>query len=84
MNERSYSMPWGFPFYSSPPFEYKGNRIVSVVFETEAWEASYGQPLAERTILAQRARHACQGLRRYGRVFPVGQPRAWLWQGLYE
>ncbi len=48
------------------------------------WEASHGQPPAERTVLAQRARHACQDLHRYAHVFPIGQPRAWLWQGLYE
>src|SRR5688572_29436765 len=36
MTERRYSMPWGFPWYTSPPFRYTGNRLVSVTFETEA------------------------------------------------
>jgi class 3 adenylate cyclase/tetratricopeptide (TPR) repeat protein len=30
------------------------------------------------------ASQACQALRQYARAFPIGQPRAWLWQGLYE
>jgi hypothetical protein len=30
------------------------------------------------------ARQACQALHRYGRVFAIGQPRAWLYQGLYD
>jgi hypothetical protein len=48
------------------------------------WEANNGQPPAEPTLLAQRARRACHDLRQYAHVFPIGQPRAWLWQGLYE
>ena len=27
---------------------------------------------------------ACQALHKYARAFPIGQPRAWLWQGLYD
>ncbi len=30
------------------------------------------------------AREACRALRRYARVFPIGQPRAHLWQGVFE
>jgi class 3 adenylate cyclase/tetratricopeptide (TPR) repeat protein len=30
------------------------------------------------------ARRACRALRSYARVFPIGQPRAYLWQGLFE
>jgi tetratricopeptide (TPR) repeat protein len=34
--------------------------------------------------LQQAARQACQALQRYARIFPFAQPRAWLWQGVYE
>ena len=44
------------------------------------WEAGEGP----RTELQKLARQACQGLHRYASVFPIGQPRAWLWQGRYE
>jgi hypothetical protein len=27
------------------------------------------------------AQRACQGLRKFAGVFPIGQPRGWLWQG---
>lgn len=30
------------------------------------------------------AREACRALHRYARVFPIGQPRAHLWQGVFE
>lgn len=37
-----------------------------------------------QTTLRQMARQACQWLHAYARVFPIGRPRAWLWQGVYE
>lgn len=36
---------------------------------------------ASRKAAAQRA---CLGLRKFAGVFPIGQPRAWLWQGHFE
>jgi tetratricopeptide (TPR) repeat protein len=33
--------------------------------------------------LREQASHACQVLRRYARLFPMGRPRARLWQGLW-
>jgi predicted ATPase/DNA-binding SARP family transcriptional activator len=50
------------------------------------WEASHlsGQSATEREQLAQAARQACQAFRQFARTFPLGQPRAWLCQGLYE
>jgi hypothetical protein len=30
------------------------------------------------------ARRACKALFSYARVFPIGRPRAYLWQGLFE
>ena len=62
---------------------FEGYASVAEVY-LALWEASHDQPPAERTVLAQCARHACQELRRYAYVFPISQPRAWLWQGLYE
>jgi len=48
------------------------------------WEASHSHSPTERAALAQAARQACKALHGYARVFPIGQPRAWLWQGLYD
>lgn len=48
------------------------------------WEASRGQPPAERNALAQRALLACRALQRYAWIFPIGRPRAWLYQGWYD
>jgi tetratricopeptide (TPR) repeat protein len=43
------------------------------------WEANHPQP-----DLGDLARKACKTLRGFARVFSIGQPRASLWQGLYE
>jgi tetratricopeptide (TPR) repeat protein len=50
------------------------------------WEAStIGNHMPpERKTLLRSARQACQALHRFARVFPIGQPRTWLCQGLYE
>jgi tetratricopeptide (TPR) repeat protein len=34
--------------------------------------------------LAKSAQKACKSLRAFAFIFPIAQPRAWLWQGLYE
>jgi hypothetical protein len=47
------------------------------------WEACGNQPPVARRPFQQHARQACTALRRFARVLPVGQPQAWLWQGLY-
>jgi hypothetical protein len=38
----------------------------------------------QRRTLQQSARASCKALHAYARVFPIGRPRAWLWQGVYE
>ncbi|NJN67869.1 MAG: AAA family ATPase [Chloroflexaceae bacterium] len=60
------------------------------------WEASQERlslpsPPADRPdrpdcpgSLARRARQACTNLHTFARVFPIGKPRAWLCQGMYE
>lgn len=45
------------------------------------WEAAADAPYAERETVARAARQAVVALSRYARVFPIGQPRALLWQG---
>mgnify|MGYP003291721007 CR=1 FL=1 len=40
-----------------------------------------GEPVGDD--LRARARRACWVTRRYARLYPVGQPRAQLWNGLY-
>jgi len=44
------------------------------------WEAGRGRSPGELPELARLARRACAELRKYARVFLIGQPRAWLWQ----
>jgi class 3 adenylate cyclase/tetratricopeptide (TPR) repeat protein len=46
------------------------------------WELE--QDPGERRVLRKESARACASLRRYARVFPFGQPRAGLWQGLCD
>jgi hypothetical protein len=53
------------------------------------WETQLENPTAKNLKskiknLKSKARRACKALRSYARVFPIGQPRAYLWQGLFE
>jgi eukaryotic-like serine/threonine-protein kinase len=48
------------------------------------WEATRAGPPDKCKHLQQMARQACKGLWGFARVFPVGKPRAHLWQGVYE
>jgi predicted ATPase/class 3 adenylate cyclase len=48
------------------------------------WEANRDLPAAAREAPVKSAHQACKSLRKFSRVFPIGQPRAWLWQGVYE
>jgi len=45
------------------------------------WEQS---PLIADGHFVAGARYALESLRRFARIFPIGQPRAWLWQGKFE
>ena len=51
----------------------------------EVWLAQWesGRDAAPRSLKTA-ARRACQALRGYARVFPVGRARALLWQGLFD
>ncbi|MBN1890204.1 MAG: AAA family ATPase [Thermoflexales bacterium] len=42
------------------------------------------EPEAAASNFKSRAKQACRALGQFARVFPIGQPSAWLWQGLYE
>jgi hypothetical protein len=50
------------------------------------WETALtgGQAVAAPELLAKSARQACQALRHFAQTYPLGQPRAWLYQGWYE
>jgi tetratricopeptide (TPR) repeat protein len=50
------------------------------------WENNLtgGRTVTETEVLAKSARQACQALHRFARTYPLGQPRAWLYQGLYD
>ena len=43
------------------------------------WERNRGDATA-----ARQARLAVAGLRKFARFFPIGQPQAWVWQGVYH
>jgi hypothetical protein len=45
------------------------------------WQDTEVSAAAEYPKLAARA---CQALHQFANVFPIGGPRAWLWQGHYE
>ena len=47
------------------------------------WENNSAQQISKRSALQKSARHACKALHKFARVFPIGRPRAWLWDGLY-
>lgn len=49
----------------------------------ELQEAGKVQPDREYD-LKTKARQACRLLRRFANAFPIGQPSAWLWRGMYE
>jgi len=66
-----------------PTLVTRNASVVAEVYLT-LWEASHDRPPAERAAVAQAARQACKTLHDFARVFPIGQPRAWLWHGLYE
>lgn len=46
------------------------------------WEASGGHLPNERSQLEQQAQRSCDALAAFARIFPIGQPRMHLWQGL--
>jgi len=70
----------------SPPIIYSLLEGYSGVAQTclALWETSASAPLAERKLLARLAQRACRDFQGYARVFPIGRPRAALWQGLYD
>jgi tetratricopeptide (TPR) repeat protein len=48
------------------------------------WEAAVAGQNAKARDLKAGAQRACRALQGYARVFPIGQPRAYLWQGVLE
>lgn len=48
------------------------------------WEKEKHQKTGTEADLKTLAREACRSLHRCARLFPVAQPRAWRWQGVYE
>jgi tetratricopeptide (TPR) repeat protein len=61
----------------------EGYAGVAEVYLT-LWEAKRDLAAAERKALVKSVHQACKALRKFSRVFPIGQPRAWLWRGVYE
>jgi len=73
---------------SLPPGSFSllvGYAAVAEVY-LRLWEETFNnaQPATERATLAKLARQACKNCQAYKRVFPIGQPRAWLYQGQYD
>lgn len=62
---------------------FDGYAAVAEVF-LALWESGQEQPPHTRRQLAHRARQACNTLLyRYAWIFPIGRPRAYLYQGLH-
>ncbi len=47
----------------------------------QAWAVN---DTVKNTALMRSCRSTCQAFHQYAKVFPIGQPRAWLYQGLYD
>jgi hypothetical protein len=47
-------------------------------------EPAISNPKSKIANLKSEARQACQVMHDFARIFPFGQPRAWLYQGLYH
>ena len=61
------------------PYSFYGYTGVAETYLT-LWENAS----ADRAPLASAARKACRALKRFARVFPIGEARAHLYQGWYE
>jgi class 3 adenylate cyclase/tetratricopeptide (TPR) repeat protein len=72
---------------SSPASHYllEGYAGVAEVYLT-LWEVDKSKSKAQdpRSKIPESAKQACKALHRYAKIFPIGQPRAWLCQGLYN
>jgi class 3 adenylate cyclase/tetratricopeptide (TPR) repeat protein len=49
-----------------------------------SWEAECRRGGGARPEVIQSTLQACAGMHRYARIFPIGRPHAWLWQGLAD
>ena len=61
---------------------FEGYASVAEIYLT-LWEANHGH-LAKANALSQSARQGIKMLQQYARVFYIGRPRVWLWQGRYD
>jgi len=70
---------------SDATYSLDGYADVAEVF-LSLWEAGIknGQPESELRTLAASSQQACKALRQFASTYPIAQPRAWLWQGLYD
>ncbi|MFQ5651045.1 MAG: adenylate/guanylate cyclase domain-containing protein [bacterium] len=48
------------------------------------WAAAQNRRQVEHKQLQKLACRACKALAKYANIFPIGKPRAWLWQGVYD
>ncbi len=60
-----------------------GYASVAEVYLT-LWEEEKEKSQTSNSKPQMMARQACKALHKFAGVFPIGQPRAWLWQGRYE
>ncbi len=61
----------------------EGHSGAAEVFLT-LWETGGHQPLHGQQALAASASAALKAARHYARIYPIGEPRAWLLQGLHD
>jgi tetratricopeptide (TPR) repeat protein len=58
----------------------EGYASVAEVYLAD-WETSNDRNPTKRAAIASLSWNACKALHKFARVFPIGQPRAWLLQG---
>jgi class 3 adenylate cyclase/tetratricopeptide (TPR) repeat protein len=64
-------------YYSLDAYAYAAEVYLAL------WEAG-DMSMSEREATQELARQACRALHKHARVFPMGQPAAWLCQGSYD
>jgi hypothetical protein len=68
----------------SPPntaYMFEGHASAAEIYLGH-WQAAASRSAADETTIRSSIQQACRVLSTFARAFPVGRPRAWLWQAL--
>ncbi len=73
-----------FPFYSLIDGYTAVADVYLALWEEDLFPASTTSQTQANSPMGALARPACRALHRFARIYPIGQPHAWLCQGLYD